>query len=96
MPIQTASTDSAGAATLSTMTNPPSKIANASVLDSSGKVIGAVQRVEVTPQGQPTEVAVALIGQDDRLVVLDAKSVSYDPSRNQIMARASGKQIAAL
>jgi hypothetical protein len=73
---------------LSAMTNPPSKIASANVLDSSGAVVGAVQRVEVTPQGQPTKVAVALIGQGDKLLVLDANAVRYDAGKNEITAPA--------
>ncbi len=85
-----------GAATLSTITNPPARIASANVLDASGTTIGAVQRVEITPQGQPTKVAIALIGRDDGLVVLDAGAVKYDSSKNQILASQSADQIRSL
>jgi hypothetical protein len=83
-------------APLSTVMNPPNKIATASVMDSSGTIVGAVQRVEVSPQGQPTKVVVALIGKDERMVILDAGAVSYDADRNQILTQASGAQIAEL
>lgn len=72
--------------TLSTITNPPSKIATANVLDSSGKTVGAVQRVEVSPEGKPTRVSIAMIGAKERIVVLDAASVSYDAHKNEITA----------
>jgi hypothetical protein len=82
-----------GAETLSSLTNPPSKIASANVLDASGQTIGAVQRVEVTPQGQPTKVSVALLGKDEKMVVLDAGAVKYDASKNQITSQEAGDQI---
>ncbi len=88
-------TISGGAATLSSITNPPARIASANVLDASGATIGAVQRVEVTPEGRPTRVPIALIGQDDKLVVLDAGAVTYDASKNQILASQSADQIKA-
>jgi hypothetical protein len=91
--VESASITQDGAAPLSSLTNPPSKIASANVLDSSGQTIGAVQRVEVTPQGQPTKVAVALIGKDEKMVVLDAGAVTYDASRNQITSQEAGDQI---
>ena len=93
--VETASMDGA-ASTLSSISNPPTKIATASVLDSSGKIVGAVQKVEVTPQGQPTKVAVALIGKDEQMIVLDASAVRYDPAKNQIMAQATADQMRAM
>ena len=91
--VETASMDSS---TLSSISNPPSKIATANVLDSSGKIVGAVQKVEVTPQGQPTKVSVALIGKEEQLIVLDAGAVSYDPARNQITAQTTAAQMKAM
>jgi len=82
-------------ATLSTIVRPPTLIASANVLDASGQVIGAVQRVDVTPDGVPTKVAVALIGKDERMVVLDANAVQYDQAKNEIRANASRDQILA-
>lgn len=72
--------------TLSTITNPPSKIATANVLDSSGKTVGAVRRVEVSAEGKPTRVSVAMTGAKERIVVLDAASVNYDAHKNEITA----------
>ncbi len=82
--------------TLSAISNPPSKIGIANVLDSRGRTVGAVQRVEVTPQGQPTKVAVALIGKDEQMIVLDAGAVRYDAHNNQIMAQATIDQMKAM
>lgn len=81
------------AAPLSQISNPPAKVGVANVKDNRGTIIGAVQRVEVTPQGQPTKVAVALIGKDEKLVVLDADKVTYDQGSNVITAQASADQI---
>ena len=61
-----------------------------------GKIVGAVQKVEVTPQGQPTKVSVALIGKEEQLIVLDAGAVSYDPARNQITAQTTAAQMKAM
>jgi sporulation protein YlmC with PRC-barrel domain len=94
MPVQTVAIDSN--AILSSLNNPPSKIATANVLDSSGKVVGAVQKVEVNPQGQPTRVSVALIGKDEKMVVLDAGAVRYDVVKNEISADATGDQMKAM
>jgi hypothetical protein len=81
---------SAPPATLSTMSNPPAKIASADVVDAQGRTIGAVQEVEVTPQGQPTAVAVAVLGKTDQILVLDAGKVKYDSATNRIVAPAPG------
>lgn len=81
---------------LSSLHNPPTKIASANVLDSSGLAVGAVQKIEVSPSGAPTKVVVALSGTQDKIVVLDADKVSYDPAANEITARASGAQIQAM
>jgi hypothetical protein len=77
----------ASAQALSDITSPPTKIATANVLDSTGKTVGAVQKVEISPEGKPTKVSVALIGAKERIVVLDASSVSYDAHKNEITAK---------
>lgn len=94
MPVQTGSigTDTR----LSAISNPPSKIATANVLDSSGRIVGAVQKVEVSPQGQPTRVSVALIGKGERMVVLDADAVRYDVAKNEIATDATGEQMTTM
>jgi hypothetical protein len=90
-PVQTAAADStapfASAQSLSEISNPPSKIATANVLDSTGKTVGAVQKVEVSPEGKPTRLSVALIGAKERIVELDASAVSYDAHKNEITAK---------
>lgn len=78
---------------LSSIVRPPVIIASANVRDTSGAIIGAVQRVEVTPQGAPTKVSVALLGAGDKLVVLDADKLKYDAARNEITASVSREQI---
>lgn len=88
VPVQTAASAPAAAVdSLSDINNPPPKIATANVLDINGKTVGAVQKVEVSPEGKPTKVSVALIGAKERLVVLDAASVSYDAQKNEITAK---------
>ena len=81
-----APSDVMASGTLSTITNPPAKIATANVLDSSGKMVGAVRRVEVSAEGKPTRVSVAMIGAKEQIVVLDAASVNYDAHKNEITA----------
>ena len=88
-----ANPDGAAPAILSSVQRPPSKIATANVLDVSGQTIGAVQRVEVTPDGMPTKLAVALIGKEDKVAVLDADRVKYDLVKNEILAQQSGAEI---
>ena len=82
--------------TLSSISHPPMQIGNANVVDVNGQIVGAVQRVEVTPDGRPTEVAVALIRDQDRLLVINADRVRYDADKNQIIAEISGAQLAAM
>jgi hypothetical protein len=81
---------------LSSIANPPSKVAIANVRDANGKMVGAVQRVDLGPSGAPAEVTIALIGKTDREVVLDAASVTYNPVKNEILARESGRQLKAM
>jgi hypothetical protein len=94
IPVQTGSISTA--TKLSAVSNPPSKIATANVLDSSGRIVGAVQKVEVSPQGQPTRVSVALIGKGERMVVLDADAVRYDVAKNEIATDATAEQMSAM
>jgi hypothetical protein len=81
--------------TLSEIVNPPSKIATANVLDSNGQIVGAVQKVEVSPSGNPTRVTVALTGTSEKMVMLEASGVRYDAAKNEIMAPDSADQIRA-
>lgn len=86
----------AAAPTLSSITHPPMQIGSATVVDSSGRIVGAVQRVEVTPDGKPTEVALAPVNDQDKLLVLDAGKVRYDADSNRIIAEASSDQLQAM
>ncbi|HKQ45642.1 MAG TPA: hypothetical protein VJS47_09635 [Rhizomicrobium sp.] len=88
--------DGGAPAILSSIQRPPNKIANANVLDANGQTIGAVQRVEVTPEGTPTKVTIALIGKDEKMVVLDAGAVRYDSIRNEILAQQPADQIRSM
>jgi hypothetical protein len=72
---------------LSQVNNPSSKIAVANVLNADGKTIGAVQKVELAPNGNPTKVDVALIGKQEKILQLDARNVIYDPVGNTITAK---------
>jgi hypothetical protein len=96
MAVQTANAASIAGTPLSSISNPPSIIATANVLDNSGQTIGAVQKVEVSSSGNPTHVVVALIGKQEHLVVLDAATLSYDSGKNQITAQASADAIKAM
>lgn len=78
---------------LSSIENPPLTIANANVRDTNGRVIGAVQRVDLNTQGMPAKVSVALLGPNEKVKVLDASRVAYDAERNEIITDSSRKQL---
>jgi len=78
---------------LSSIENPPLTIANANVRDTNGRVIGAVQRVDLNTQGMPAKVSVALLGRNEKVQVLDASRVAYDAERNAIITDSSRKQL---
>jgi hypothetical protein len=82
--------------TLSSINHPPMQIGTANLVDVNGQIVGAVQRVEVTPDGKPTEVAVALMGDQEKMLVINADKLRYDADRNQIIAETSGAQLAAM
>jgi hypothetical protein len=81
---------------LSTITTPPAQLATAKVLDASGQTVGAVQRVDLGANGAPAQVSVALIGGGDKLLVLDAGQVKYDPVRNAVLAAESAERMKAM
>ena len=81
---------------LTSVANPPDKIATANVFDRSGTLIGAVQKVELGAGGMPTDLNVALLGTAERIVTLDAARVQYDPSENRIVTDQSRAEILAL
>jgi len=72
---------------LSQANNPSSRIAVANVLNADGKTIGAVQKVELAPDGNPARVDGALIGKQEKILQLDARNMLYDPAGNTITAK---------
>ena len=78
---------------LSSINSPPARIGNANVRDTNGQIIGAVQRVDLTAQGTPAKISVALLGPGEKMAVLDAGKVAYDASRNEIITDSSRKQL---
>lgn len=78
---------------LSSVDNPQTRIANANVRDTNGQIVGAVQRVELTPQGRPASVSIAMKGSDEKMITLDAAKVQYDATRNEVITNSSRKQL---
>lgn len=95
-PADTRTHSATQASPLVTLRNPPSKIALASVLDSKGELVGAVQRVQLSPAGTPTRVDIALLGAQEHIVSLDAGKLSYDQQSNVVTAEASAAQLKAM
>jgi len=87
-PVQTAST-----MPLDSISNPPQTLANASVETSNGQAVGAVQRVITDAAGKAKTVVVALLGKASRLVAIAANQLTFDQSRNVVVAQLSADQI---
>lgn len=71
----------------------PERIAAARVTDCDGKLIGAVQKLELR-DGRPARLYVALLGSDNT-VSLDAATVRYDAALNAVAAGRSASQLMA-
>lgn len=80
---------------LNSLSSPPDKIATARVVDDSGTTVGAVQKVELGANGNPTKVEIALLG-SDRIVALDSRQLSYDEANNVVTAALDKSQLAQL
>ena len=78
------------------LSNPPQALANASVETNSGQAVGAVQRVITDATGKAKTVIVALLGKVNKLVAIAANELSFDQSRNVVVAQMSTDQINAL
>jgi hypothetical protein len=78
------------------LSNPPQALANASVETSSGQAVGAVQRVITDASGKAKTVIVALLGKVNKLVAIAANELSFDQSRNVVVAQMNADQINAL
>lgn len=92
----TAGTTASGMVALSAIANPPQTLANASVETSSGQAVGAVQKVITGTDGKAQALDVALLGAQSKIVAIDAAQLSYDQSRNVVIAQLSADQIQAL
>jgi hypothetical protein len=79
---------------LNGITNPPSQLASARVMDDHGVLVGAVQKVTLDAAGTPTQVDVALLG-SQQIVALAASQFSYDQSNNLLTAGMDKSQIMA-
>jgi hypothetical protein len=81
---------------LDSVNNPPQTLANASVETSNGQAVGAVQRVITDAAGKAKTVVVALLGKASRLVAIAANQLTFDQSRNVVVAQLSADQIDSL
>ena len=78
---------------LSQVIDPPERVAVARVTDAAGKVIGAVQKVELR-DGRPVRLGIALLG-SETVVTLDAATVRYDAGANVVATTESVGQLMA-
>lgn len=78
---------------LNQVSDPPDRVATARVTDLHGKVIGAVQKVELR-DGKPTHLDIALLSSGNT-VTLDAASVRYDAGANVVAVTESAGQLMA-
>lgn len=85
-----------GTVSLAQVANPPQTLANASVETNNGQAVGAVQKVVTGSDGKAQMVDVALLGPQSKIVAIDAAQLSYDQSRNVVVAQLSADQIQAL
>lgn len=86
-----------GTETVAALANPPKDIGIANVRDASGRIVGAVQRVDLGKDGKPVQVEVALLSDQDHLVSLNADTLGYDAAKNEITVprRLSGETVAS-
>ena len=95
-PAGSAAQSSASSTPVDSLANPPQALANASVETSSGQAVGAVQRVITDATGKAKTVIVALLGKVNKLVAIAANELSFDQSRNVVVAQMSADQIDSL
>lgn len=92
----TAEGAAASTVALAQIANPPQTLVNASVETNNGQAVGAVQKVMTGTDGKAQAVDVALLGAQSKIVSIDANQLSYDQSRNVVVAQLSADQIQAL
>lgn len=85
-----------GTVALTQIANPPQTLVNASVETNNGQAVGAVQKVVTGNDGKAQSVDIALLGAQSKIVSIDANQLSYDQSRNVVVAQLSADQIQAL
>lgn len=78
---------------LNQVENVPERVATARVTDADGRVIGAVQKVEIQ-NGRPTKIDIALMGSANT-IALDAGNVRYDAVNNVVATSESAAQLLA-
>ncbi|MCP5411711.1 MAG: hypothetical protein H6924_06200 [Alphaproteobacteria bacterium] len=66
------------------LTYPPADIAFANVRGDDGRIVGAVQRVDLAPNGAPKRVAASFLRDQNKLVILDPHLLRYDAVHNEI------------
>ncbi|HVU20272.1 MAG TPA: hypothetical protein VHE09_06030 [Rhizomicrobium sp.] len=81
---------------LDSVSNPPQTLANASVETSNGQAVGAVQRVITDAAGKAKTVVVALLGKASHLVAIAANQLTFDQSRDVVVAQLSADEIQSL
>ena len=86
----------AGTVALSAIANPPQTLANASVETAQGQAVGAVQKGVTGSDGKTQALDVSLLGSSSKIVSIDAAQLSYDQTRNVVVAQLSADQIQAL
>jgi len=80
---------------LTSLSNPPDKIAYARVVDDKGITVGAAQKVELGTNGKPSKVEFALLG-TEQIVALVSSKFRYDEPRNVLTAELDKSQILQL
>jgi len=95
-PTGAVSQSTASAMPVDTIANPPQTLANASVESSSGQAVGAVQRVITDAGGKAKMVIVSLLGKVNKMVAIAANQLTFDQSRNVVVAQLSSDQINSL
>jgi hypothetical protein len=85
-----------GAVSLAQVANPPQTLANASVETMNGQAVGAVQKVVTDDSGKAQTLDIALLGPQSKIVAINAAQLSYDQSRNVVVAQLSADQIQAM
>jgi len=78
---------------LDSISNSPQTLANASVETSNGQAVGAVQRVITDAAGKAKTVVVVLLGKASRLVAIAANQLTFDQSRDVVVAQLNADQI---